>query len=60
VRGKGGGRELLKKRPGTSAPLYLAKAGLADKVGFDAMLDAAGGEAVTGPETARGSPQVGR
>jgi hypothetical protein len=37
VRGERGGRELLKKRPGTSAPLYLAKAGLADEVGFDAM-----------------------
>jgi hypothetical protein len=32
--------ELLEKRRGMSASLYLA--GLADEVGFDAMLDAAG------------------
>jgi hypothetical protein len=34
--------------------------GLADEAGFDAMPDAAGGEAVTGPLTIRGNPQVGR
>ena len=39
------GRELLEKRRGTSASLYWRRAGLADEVGFDAMLDAAGGEA---------------
>jgi uncharacterized protein len=44
VRGKKGGRELLEKRRGTSASLYLAKAGLADEVGCDAMPDAVGGE----------------
>jgi len=40
-----GGRELLEKRRGTSASLDWRRAGLADKVGCDAMLDAAGGEA---------------
>jgi hypothetical protein len=44
VRGKKRGRELLEKRRGTRASLYLAKAGLADGVGCDAMPDVAGGE----------------
>lgn len=39
-----GGRELLEKWWGTSTSLCLAKAGLADKVSFDTMLDAAGSE----------------
>jgi hypothetical protein len=49
---KGRERVALEKRPGTSASLYLAKAGLADEVGFDVM---PGGE---GRQTASGGPQV--
>jgi hypothetical protein len=44
VSGKKGGRELLEKRRGTNAFLYLAKDRLADEVSSDAMPDAAGGE----------------
>jgi hypothetical protein len=43
-RGKKGGRELMEKRRGTSASLYLVKDRLADEVRSDAIPDAAGGE----------------
>ena len=39
-----GARELLEKRWGTSASLYLAKGRLADEARSDAMPDAAGDE----------------
>jgi hypothetical protein len=37
-------RELLEKRRGTNASLYLPKVGLADEASSDAIPDAAGGE----------------
>ena len=37
-------RELLEKRRGTNASLYLAKGGLADEASSDAIPDGAGGE----------------
>jgi hypothetical protein len=44
------GRErVVGKAAGDECVFILAKAELADEVGFDAMPDAAGGEAVTGP-----------
>ena len=48
MRGQKGGRELLEKRRGTSASLYLAKGPGWQMMSGATMPDAAGGEGVTG------------
>jgi hypothetical protein len=52
--GGAAGSACVETRRGTSASLYWRRAGLADEVGFDAMPDAAGGEAVTGSLNRKG------